>query len=363
MNVLPEVVAKDCSPEQEAAAIASDCAHVDCAVLVVTYNSVADIDDLLDSLPAAAGGLSIRTVVVDNGSTDGTIEILSRRGDVRLIVSDANLGYAAGINLARRHAGPRDSVLVLNPDLTLAPGAIPELLAALRDPAVGVAVPMILGSGSRLELSLRREPALSRAVGDALLGDRWPYRPSWLSEIVRNRDAYASRHSVQWATGAALLVSAECDESVGAWDEQFFMYSEEVDHAARARAAGFRIDYVPNARAHHREGGSGSSSPLVALMAVNRIRYAEKRGRMAGLYRVLVALHELMRIHEPAHRSALRVVLRRSLWSTLPGGSAWVSRSEKTSAAAALPRHTATQFSSHGGHAGRLTPLEQESRP
>jgi GT2 family glycosyltransferase len=98
---------------------ADDRVGVDCAVLVVTYNSALDIEGLLDSLPAAAAGLCIRSVVVDNGSTDGTIELLRRRPDVRLIESGANLGYAGGINLARGHAGPCDSVLVLNPDLTM----------------------------------------------------------------------------------------------------------------------------------------------------------------------------------------------------------------------------------------------------
>ncbi len=69
---------------------------VDCAVLIVTYNSAAHVGALLASLPAAAAGLSFRTVVVDNGSTDGTIELLRGRQDVQLIESGTNLGYAGG---------------------------------------------------------------------------------------------------------------------------------------------------------------------------------------------------------------------------------------------------------------------------
>jgi GT2 family glycosyltransferase len=296
--------------------------RVDCAVLVVTYNSVADVGGLLDSLPAAAAGLTLRTVVVDNGSTDGTVELLRGRPDVRLVVAGANLGYAGGINLARGHAGPCDSVLVVNPDLTLAPGTIAELAEVLRDPAVGVAVPMILNPDGGLEQSLRREPSLSRAIGDALLGRRLAWRPHWLSEMVRCERAYASQRSVDWATGAAALISAACDAAVGPWDERFFLYSEEVDHAARVRAAGFRIEYVPTARARHRAGGSGSSDALVALMAVNRVRYVAKRGRGAGIFRAVVALHELLRARDPSHRLALRTVLNRSRWEALPGGPA-----------------------------------------
>jgi GT2 family glycosyltransferase len=289
--------------------------------LIVTYNSAAYILDLLDSLPAAARGLTLRTVVVDNGSTDGTLALVRDRPEVRCIESGANLGYAGGINLARRHAGPCGCVVVLNPDLVLAPGAIAELAAALRDPAVGVAVPMILDWDETLELTLRREPSLSRAIGDAVFGRHLPRRPGWLSEIVRDERAYRYPHTVDWAGGAAMTVSATCDAAVGRWDERFFLYSEEVDHASRVRAAGFRVEYVPTARIRHREGGSGSSSALIALQAVNRVRYVAKRGRGGRMFQAAVALHELLRASDPAHRFALRTVLRRSRWSALPGGA------------------------------------------
>ena len=287
----------------------------------MTYNSAAYILDLLDSLPAAARGLTLRTVVVDNGSTDGTLALVRGRPEVRCIESGANLGYAGGINLARRYAGPCACVLVLNPDLVLEPGAIAELAATLRDPAVGVAVPMILDWAGKLVPTLRREPSLSRAIGDAVLGHHLPRRPGRLSEMVRDERAYRYRHSVDWAGGAAAIISAACDAAVGPWDERFFLYSEEVDHAARVRAAGFRVEYVPMARVRHRAGGSGSSAALTALQAVNRIRYVSKRGQGGGMFRAAVVLHELLRASDPAHRFALRTVLRRSSWSALPGGA------------------------------------------
>jgi GT2 family glycosyltransferase len=295
---------------------------VDCAVLVVTYNSADFVGDLLDSLPAAAGGLSLRPVVVDNGSSDGTVALVRSRAEVRCIEAGANLGYAGGINLAQRYAGAYERVLVLNPDLVLEAGAIAELAAALRDPAVGLAVPMILDSAGGLELTLRREPSLSRAVGDALFGRRLPRRPGWLSETVLDERQYRNPRSVDWAGGAAAMASRDCAAAVGPWDERFFLYSEEVDYAARVRAAGFRIEYVPAARVRHHEGGSGSSASLTALQAVNRVRYVEKRGRGgSGAFRAAVALHELLRSYDPAHRTALRSVLRKSRWSELLGGS------------------------------------------
>jgi GT2 family glycosyltransferase len=293
---------------------------VDCAIVVVTYNSAQDIPGLLLSLTAATGELSTRVVVVDNGSDDATVSLVREFPDVVCVETGSNLGYAGGINVGRDHAGEYAALLVLNPDLVLEPGALHEMLAALQDPGVGIVVPMLLDADGRRSPSLRREPSIGRAIGEGLLGDHAGWRPGWLSEIVRNEKAYGSRHAVDWATGAAMLISAECDRAVGPWDERFFLYSEEVDFCARARAAGFRIEYIPAARAHHRGGGSGQSSALVALMAVNRIRYAEKRSGRTGVYRALVVMHELLRSYDPAHRSALRTVVRRSSWpALLPG--------------------------------------------
>jgi GT2 family glycosyltransferase len=298
--------------------ITADVDRVDCAVVVVTYDSERDVARLLDSLPAAAAGLSVRTIVVDNGSADGTVALVRDRGDATVVESGANLGYAGGINVGRRFTGACDAVLLVNPDLVLEPGAIAELWTTLSKPAVGAAVPMLVGLDGHREDTLRREPSVPRALGDALLGRRLPRRPGWLSETVRGERAYARPHPVAWAGGAAIMVSAACDEAVGDWDERFFLYSEEVDYAARVRAAGLRIQYVPTARARHREGGSGSTAQLVALQAVNRIRYVEARGGRARAFRAAVALHELLRSRDAGHRLALRTVLRRSRWTALP---------------------------------------------
>jgi GT2 family glycosyltransferase len=293
---------------------------VDCAVVIVTYNSARDIVGLLESLPAAAAGLTLRTVVVDNGSTDATVDLVRAFPSVSCVETGTNLGYASGINVGREHAGDYTALLVLNPDTVLEPGALGEMFSALADPRVGIVAPMLLDVSGRRYPSLRRDPSLARAIGDGLLGGRIGRRPGWLSEIVRDETPYRRRHSVDWATGAALLISASCDRAVGRWDERFFLYSEETDYGARARAAGFRVEYRPGARARHSGGGSGQSSALLALNAVNRIRYMEKRRRLPRAYRAAVILHELLRSADSGHRTALRFVLRRSSWPALVAG-------------------------------------------
>lgn len=290
--------------------------RVDCAVVVVTYNSVQDIAGLLQSLPAAADGLTMRIIVVDNGSADATVSTVHGWPDVICIETGSNLGYAGGINVGREDVGECSALLIVNPDVVLAPRALRNLFTALQDRAeVGIVAPTLIGpDGCRLP-SLRRRPTLARTIGDALPGGRLAWRPGWLTEIVWDKRSYRYRHTVDWATGAVLLISANCDRVIGPWDERFFLYSEETDYAARAWAAGFHVEYVPDARATHRGAGSGRSDYLVALLAISRIRYAEKYSRWPWAYRSAMIAAELLRCGRPGHRLALRLVLRRSRWS------------------------------------------------
>ncbi|MFN0088932.1 MAG: glycosyltransferase [Acidimicrobiales bacterium] len=305
-----------------ASAGGSDLPPVDCGVVVVTYNSAADICGLLDSIgpamrPLHASALagrppSWRVVVVDNDSTDHTVPLVAARGDAIVVRAGANLGYAGGINLGRRCAGPRASTLILNPDLRLAPGAAALLIAELADPTVGVAAPLLQDPDGTTLRSLRRDPTPLRALGEALLGDHLPWRPAWASELVRTPAAYAVAGDADWVTGAAMLISEACDRAVGDWDERFFLYSEEVDFAVRCRRAGYRVRFCPQARAMHREGGSGQSSDLVALMALSRVRCYQKLhgGAGAARYRAANLLHELLRCRDNGHRAALRCLIR-----------------------------------------------------
>jgi len=299
--------------------------HVDCGIVVVTYNSARHIERLLDSIPGASGGLRTRCIVVDNDSRDETVSIVRARSDAELVEAGGNLGYSAAINIGRSSIGPCSSVLILNPDLVLEPAAIAELYKALSAPDVGVVVPMMCNEDGSLYTSLRRELTLSGTLGDALFGDRWSKRPAWLSETIRDKTAYQHPRDVAWATGAALLVSAACDAAVGDWDAaRFFLYAEEIDFAARARSCGFRVRYAPAARTRHESGGSGRSAQLRALMAVNRIRYYEKyHGRLSSvLFRGIAAFHHLLRSARDEDRISLTIVLRRASWSQLPHASA-----------------------------------------
>jgi GT2 family glycosyltransferase len=305
-----------------APAFAGGAEVADCTAIIIAYNSAADIAGLLESLPAAAGGLRVRVVVVDNDSTDDIAAVLAGYPGVTLVPAGGNLGYAGGINTGRRHAGATRAVVVLNPDLRLAPGSLRRLAETLAEPGTGAAVPRLLDGDSTHYPSLRREPSVARAFADALLGRRWPGRPGWLSEMVWDTGCYERAGDAEWATGAIVMISAEADRTVGAWDDQrFFLYSEETDYCRRLREAGYAIRYVPGATAYHRGGGSGTGPDLYALNSVNRVRYfAKYHGAAAtALFRLAVLLHEVLRARRPESRRALRALLRPGSRAALPG--------------------------------------------
>jgi N-acetylglucosaminyl-diphospho-decaprenol L-rhamnosyltransferase len=275
----------------------------DVAVVVVTHNSAHVIDDLIDSLPAALDGLTADVVVVDCDSTDGTIAQLAERGQCR-VVRSANVGYAGGINRGVREAMSAEAILVLNPDVRLHPRSVPLLLAALQEPDVGIAVPQVRSPQGGLELSLRREPSLPRALG--LTRTRRPV----FSEYVSRPSDYARPRTVDWALGAVLLMSRKCYDAVGGWDETYFLYSEETDLALRARDIGLLTRYVPGAIAVHIGGQSGRNHTTYAMQIVNRVRlYRRRHGALASwCYYWLLAANELSRAAR-GHRASWSGVL------------------------------------------------------
>ena len=295
-------------------------ARAEVAAIVVTYNNADDVGPLISSLRAMTGQQTMKVVVADNSPDDRTMTELAKHSDVISLRTGGNLGYAGGINAAMRVAGPADAYLILNPDLRVEPGAVAALRRRMKLSDAGAVVPVLLENDGSVYPSLRREPSVMRALGDAALGSHLRRRPAWLSEMDFDVEGYQYAHRIEWATGAALLISDEAAQAVGEWDEQFFLYSEETDYCHRLREAGKSIWFEPTARMWHEGGGSGTSPQLTALLSVNRVRYAAKHlGRSrALLFRAAVCAAEMARINKPGHREAARALLSKQLWQTLP---------------------------------------------
>lgn len=313
------------------------------AVLIPTYCSTTEIGQLLPSLRAEAASVRMRVVVADNSPDRETLDAVAGQTDVIAFSTGGNLGYAGAINAAMEVSGPAEAYLVLNPDTEVLPSAVGALLERLRRSNAGAVVPLMLADDGARYPSLRREPSATRTWGDALFGARLARRPHWSAETDYDAESYAHAHTVDWATGAAILVSAEAAQAAGPWDERYFMYSEETDYCRRLRQLGFDVWFEPAARVRHSGASSGSSDGLAALMAVNRIRYMRKHhpGRAAAVATAAVVVREALRAGDPVHRRTLATLLRPGRWASLPHATRhthWVG-AEHPEGSVVIPAH------------------------
>lgn len=279
-------------------------------VVVVTFNSSEYVSDLLNSLPGAFGAVPYHVVVVDNSSQDGTDRIVESRGDA-LLVRSKNVGFAGGINRGVSEAPGTGHILVLNPDATLAPDAVPAMLKVLGKPGVGVVAPKMLEADGSLSKSLRRSPTLARAGGLSFTGS--PY----FAERVEDPSEYVFEHEVDWAVGAVLLIRQECYSELAGFDETYFLYSEETDFCLRARDRGWLTVYTPEAEVTHVGGGSGESAATHTMKMVNRVRlFGRRNGALTTWLYFAVAIVTELRRGILGHRQswhAVAALLRPSL--------------------------------------------------
>lgn len=247
------------APEATSAGGPAAAAEVRCAlsILVVTYNSSRLIDTLLRHLQPEAQRCDAELVVVDNASHDGTADLIATRHPwVRLVRSAENLGFAAGNNLAVRHARGR-WLLMLNPDALPEPGAIARGLALMEaHPEVGLGGGRLVDAGGTTQPSARMFPTLFQEF--AVLSGMAARRPRsrlW-GHLDRTWADPQMEAAVDWVPGAFALMSTELFRRLGGFDERFFLYYEEVDLCRRIREAGLTVRYWPQLRIEHIGGES-----------------------------------------------------------------------------------------------------------
>ena len=225
----------------------------DLSVIVVAYRSAAHLPACLEAVASSADRLSRETIVVDNASGDGTPELVRRQApDARLIVNEANRGFAAAVNQAARIARGRH-LLLLNPDARPLPGCLERLAAELDGrPEAAFAGPQLVDPDGARQPSAWPAPGLLTLAYEALLLHNLMPR----SRLRLVTAPAGEPVDVECLSGACLLVRRAAFEALGGFDERFFIYYEDTDLALRARAAGHRVRLVPAARAVHLVGGS-----------------------------------------------------------------------------------------------------------
>lgn len=237
------------------------------AVVVPSWNTLRFLPRCLDSVRAQ--DVEAELLVVDNGSGDGSVEWLRREG-IDHVALPENVGFAAAVNLGvRRTSAP--AVLVLNADTTLEPGCLARLAEALEgDATLGGVQPRIL----QMEDEASVESAGLYSAGQALTRDGRAFE---LGMGEEQRPELLRRREVFGVCGAACLLRRELFDQLGGYDETYFSFYEDVDLNVRARIAGRRFEYVPEAVVWHvgnaawSEGFQRPGAENARLVARNRL--------------------------------------------------------------------------------------------
>ncbi|GAC1331553.1 MAG: glycosyltransferase family 2 protein [Candidatus Dormibacteria bacterium] len=222
------------------------------SVLVVTHNSAGTLDRVLRPIAGR-----VQVVVVDNASTDNSVEVAARYAGVEVVRSKVNLGFGRGTNLAAARARG-EFLLTLNPDCIAPPASIETLAERLAsDPNPGFVGPRILKeSGEPDRACLRGDPdPLGALLHFSRVARLFPDSPG-LNRYNLVHAGYDREQELLNGTGACLLVRASAFRQVGGFDERFFMYGEDLDLCRSLRQAGHPGRYLPAARVTHVKGES-----------------------------------------------------------------------------------------------------------
>ena len=241
------------------------------ACVVVTYDALPWIERCLASVEG------LETIVVDNGSRDGTVDLV--RGtfpDVRVVESE-NRGLCAGWNTGIGTTSA-EQVLLLNADAWLLDGALEALVAAAdRHPRAAVVGPRLLNPDGTLQRSVRGFPTVWRLATEYLYLRKLAPRSRALNAFYGAGFDHASERAVEWLMGACLLVRRAAYDEVGPFDERYFMFSEEVDWMRRAADRGWSVVFAPEARCVH-VGGAAHGGRLFRENVSGHLRYLALHG-------------------------------------------------------------------------------------
>jgi GT2 family glycosyltransferase len=249
-------------------------AQPDVTVVVVTWNALPWLEQCLESVRGRD------VVVVDHGSTDGTLDLVRDRFPEVRVIEQENKGMGGGNNAGMRAARGRYSFL-LNSDAWVEGDGLDALVAfADAHPEAAVVGPKLLNTDGTLQRSARGEPTLWRLATEYLFIRKLAPHTRLLNPLYRGDFAHDRAEEVDWLFGAALLVRREAADAVGLFDEDFFMFSEEVDWMTRFRRAGWKVLFFPGAEVVH-VGGASHGGRLYVENLRGHLRFLAKHRGLA----------------------------------------------------------------------------------
>jgi N-acetylglucosaminyl-diphospho-decaprenol L-rhamnosyltransferase len=262
-----------------------DLATRDVSAVVVTYNALPWIEQSLESVRA------VETVVVDNGSTDGTVDIVRELFPDMAVIEQDNSGLAAGWNAGMAAASGR-YFLILNADAWMTEGSLARLVEfADSRPDAAVIGPRLSNPDGTLQRSVRGVPTLWRLATEYFFLRKLAPRSRLLNAFYAGGFGHDEVRDVEVVMGACMLVRRAAVEQVGPLDEAFFLFSEETDWCRRFTEAGWKVVFFPGAECVHVGAASHGGRMFrenvrghLRFLAKHRgVRYAERARRLLRL--------------------------------------------------------------------------------
>ena len=248
----------------------------DVSVVVVTFNALPWLEQALESVRGN------ETIVIDHGSTDGTLELVRERFPEARLIEQENKGLGGGSNAGMRVASG-DWFLLLNSDAWATEGALEQLVAfGQAHPEAAVVGPKLRYPDGRLQRSVRGFPTLWRLATEYLFLRKLAPRSRAFNAFYGDGFAHDTTYEAEFLMGAVLLVRREAADTVGLFDEDFFMFSEETDWLYRFRQAGWKVLFTPDAEFVHVGGATTKKTwgPMFREQVRSHIRFlAKHRGR------------------------------------------------------------------------------------
>lgn len=270
---------------------------MDLTIIIVNWNVRDLLSECIRSLEELIDGIEHEILVVDNHSSDNSIEMLQcNYPEVKLIANDNNVGFAKANNQAFKLSSG-DFVLLLNPDTTIIDNSVDKMLRLLKkDDRIGVVGPKLLNSDGSIQTAcLRRYPSLRRELVVLMRIDRIVENSRLLSRWVKSGLDYESPQEAEVISGSCMLLRRDSWYAVHGLDERYFMYAEDVDLCFNMRKRGWQIRYLPNATVkHHAHKGSEKavdfSPPAVSCLSMYEY-FKKNHGALYAIsYRLLVIL-------------------------------------------------------------------------
>jgi GT2 family glycosyltransferase len=244
---------------------------VDLSIIIVSFNTKELSENCLKSIVKYTGGISYEIIIIDNNSKDDSVEmfeILSKTYPITLIKNKTNAGFGRANNQGLKIAKGR-YFLLLNTDTKIGDNVLGEMVAWMdKHPRVGISTCSLKNKDGSIQGTGGYFPTLGRVFAwmffvedipflSKFIGPYHPMHPA--SPFYKGEDFFIKAHQRDWVTGAYLLLKRQVFKDVGFFDDDYFMYVEEVDYCFRAKNKGWQVWFLPRWSITHYGGASGTS--------------------------------------------------------------------------------------------------------